>query len=68
MFKFHGIGKYQWREKPYELTNIKIGIIGLGKIGSMVAQQHIPIYFIDGQLSKIFFVILVVKDNKRQSA
>ena len=34
----HGIGKYQWRERPYELTDVKVGIIGLGKIGTMVAE------------------------------
>lgn len=34
----HGLGEFQWRERPYELTNIKIGIIGLGKIGTMVAN------------------------------
>ncbi len=34
----HGLGDYQWRERPYELTNLNIGIIGLGKIGTMVAN------------------------------
>lgn len=34
----HGLGNYQWRERPYELTNLNIGIIGLGKIGTMVAN------------------------------
>jgi phosphoglycerate dehydrogenase-like enzyme len=34
----HGLGKYQWRERPYELTDVKVGIIGLGKIGTMVAN------------------------------
>lgn len=34
----HGLGEYQWRDRPYELTNVKIGIIGLGKIGTMVAN------------------------------
>lgn len=34
----HGIGKFQWRERPYELTDVKIGIIGLGRIGTMVAN------------------------------
>ena len=34
----HGLGEYQWRERPYELTDVKIGIIGLGKIGTMVAN------------------------------
>lgn len=34
----HGIGEFQWKERPYELTDIKIGIIGLGRIGIMVAN------------------------------
>lgn len=34
----HGIGEHQWKDRPYELTDIKIGIIGLGKIGTMVAN------------------------------
>lgn len=34
----HGLGKHQWRQRPYELTDLKIGIIGLGKTGSMVAN------------------------------
>ena len=34
----HGLGNYQWKERPYELTNLNIGIIGLGKIGTMVAN------------------------------
>lgn len=34
----HGLGNNQWRDRPYELTDIKIGIIGLGKIGTMVAN------------------------------
>jgi phosphoglycerate dehydrogenase-like enzyme len=34
----HGLGEYQWKDRPYELTGIKTGIIGLGKIGTMVAK------------------------------
>lgn len=34
----HGLGKYQWRERPYELTDVKIGVIGLGKTGTMIAN------------------------------
>ena len=34
----HGLGEHQWRKRPYELTNVNIGIIGLGKIGTMVAN------------------------------
>lgn len=34
----HGFGKYQWKERPSELTNEKVGIIGLGTTGYMVAK------------------------------
>lgn len=34
----HGLGDNQWKDRPYELTDVKIGIIGLGKIGTMVAN------------------------------
>ena len=34
----HGIGKYQWKEHELELTNQKIGIIGLGGLGQMLAH------------------------------
>lgn len=34
----HGFGKYQWKERPSELTNEKVGIIGLGTTGYMVAR------------------------------
>lgn len=34
----HGFGEHQWRkDQVLEITGIKIGIIGLGKTGSMVA-------------------------------
>ena len=35
---FHGLGKHQWGEMPVELTNRKIGIIGLGVTGQLVAK------------------------------
>ncbi|NJW51509.1 NAD(P)-dependent oxidoreductase [Salinimicrobium oceani] len=35
---FHGLGAYQWREMPVELTNKKIGIIGLGVTGQLLAK------------------------------
>ncbi len=35
---FKGFGPYQWRNEPTELTNKSIGIIGLGTLGTMVAQ------------------------------
>lgn len=34
----HGFGKHQWREMPEELTEKKIGIIGLGTTGQLLAQ------------------------------
>lgn len=33
-----GFGSHQWKDEPMELTGIKVGIIGLGVTGSMVAQ------------------------------
>lgn len=38
----HGIGKQQWQEMPVELTNRKIGIIGLGTTGKMLADCLLP--------------------------
>ncbi|MHA6280124.1 NAD(P)-dependent oxidoreductase [Salinimicrobium sp. CAU 1759] len=35
---FHGLGDYQWREMPVELTEKKIGIIGLGVTGQLLAK------------------------------
>lgn len=34
----HGFGKHQWREMPEELTGKKMGIIGLGTTGKLLAQ------------------------------
>lgn len=34
----HGFGKHQWKEESVELTNQKMGIIGLGTLGSMLAK------------------------------
>lgn len=34
----HGFGEYQWREMPEELTEKKIGIIGLGTTGQLLAR------------------------------
>lgn len=34
----HGFGEHQWQEKPNELTNQKIGILGLGTTGMMTAE------------------------------
>ncbi|MDE5421624.1 dihydrofolate reductase [Ancylomarina sp. DW003] len=32
-----GLGKHQWREEPVELTNKKVGIIGIGTTGRLTA-------------------------------
>lgn len=34
----HGFGEHRWQDKPNELTNQKIGVIGLGKTGMMTAE------------------------------
>jgi lactate dehydrogenase-like 2-hydroxyacid dehydrogenase len=34
----HGFGKHQWKEEVLELTNQKLGIIGLGTLGQMLAK------------------------------
>jgi len=39
----HGFGKHQWREMPVELTDKKIGIIGLGTTGQMLAEALLPL-------------------------
>lgn len=39
---FHGLGNYQWKEMPVELTDKKIGIIGLGTTGQLLAQCLLP--------------------------
>ncbi len=38
----HGFGQKQWKEMPLELTNRKIGIIGLGTTGQMLAKCLLP--------------------------
>jgi len=38
----HGLGENQWREMPVELTNRKIGIIGLGVTGKLLAKCLLP--------------------------
>jgi len=39
----HGFGQHQWREMPVELTDKKIGIIGLGKTGQLLAKAVLPL-------------------------
>lgn len=34
----HGFGNKQWQEFPVELTDLKVGIIGLGTSGQLIAQ------------------------------
>lgn len=34
----HGFGPRQWKEEVYELTGQKVGIIGLGRTGKMIAD------------------------------
>lgn len=38
----HGLGENRWREMPVELTDKKIGIIGLGVTGKLLAQCLLP--------------------------
>ncbi|MFD1095628.1 NAD(P)-dependent oxidoreductase [Salegentibacter chungangensis] len=38
----HGFGEQQWKEMPVELTGRKIGIIGLGTTGQMLAECLLP--------------------------
>lgn len=33
----HGFGKKQWKELPMEITDLKVGIVGLGTSGQMIA-------------------------------
>ncbi|PRX50679.1 NAD(P)-dependent oxidoreductase [Salegentibacter salegens] len=39
----HGFGEQQWRKMPVELTDKKIGIIGLGTTGKMLAEALLPL-------------------------
>ena len=33
----HGFGEKQWKETPVEITDLKVGIVGLGTSGQMIA-------------------------------
>ena len=35
---FHGFGQDSWEELPREITGLKVGIVGLGKSGGMIAD------------------------------
>jgi phosphoglycerate dehydrogenase-like enzyme len=39
----HGFGENQWRKMPVELSGKKIGIIGLGTTGKMLAEALLPL-------------------------
>lgn len=34
----HGFGDKQWKELPLELTDLKVGVIGLGTTGAMISR------------------------------
>lgn len=34
----HGFGGKQWKERPREITGLKVGIIGMGTTGSLIAE------------------------------
>ena len=34
----HGFGQESWEEMPREITGLKVGVIGLGKSGGMIAD------------------------------
>jgi len=35
---FHGFGQPSWEELPREITGLKLGVVGLGKSGGMIAD------------------------------
>jgi lactate dehydrogenase-like 2-hydroxyacid dehydrogenase len=34
----HGYGEFKWADYPHELTDIKVGMVGMGTTGSMIAD------------------------------
>jgi len=34
----HGYGKFKWADYPYELTDMKVGMVGMGTTGGMIAE------------------------------
>ena len=35
---FHGFGQEPWEDMPREITGLKVGVVGLGKSGGMIAD------------------------------
>jgi len=35
---FHGFGQQAWEDMPREITGLKVGVVGLGKSGGMIAD------------------------------
>lgn len=35
----HGYGKFKWADYPHELTDIKVGMVGMGTTGGMIADS-----------------------------
>lgn len=44
----HGFGEHQWKHDVYELTGQKVGIIGLGRTGKMIADA---LHFLGAEVS-----------------
>ncbi|WP_343210241.1 NAD(P)-dependent oxidoreductase [Anaerolentibacter hominis] len=34
----HGFGKNMWKQEPYELTGQKIGVLGMGTLGTLISR------------------------------
>lgn len=46
-----GLGSHQWKDEPVELTNRKLGVIGMGTTGAMLSQAakifRMDVYYYD---------------------